>query len=189
MPDATNIARIPQQTWRGSPNYSARPAGERGRVSCLVLHADASASVAGSIAWIQNPASKVSYHAIVGRTGIVYGLVVPQNRAWHAGVSEFAGVPNCNDYSVGLCFSNRLEPAEEYTPAALEAGAWYAAQMVRAFPALTLDRITTHEAIARPHGRKKDPGKRFPVHAFIDRVGEIVNAPPPLYLAKTFPEL
>src|SRR5215216_6288296 len=100
---------IPQQIWKASPHHNARPSSERGRVSLVVLHADAAAEVRQSIAWMQDPQSKVSYHAIVGRTGIIYGLVEPQRRAWHAGVSEFGGRENCNDFSIGLCFANRME--------------------------------------------------------------------------------
>lgn len=183
MPDAL---RIPQQIWRGTSNYNARP--PRAVVSCIVLHADESDSVAGSIAWIQNPASKVSYHAIVGRTGIVYGLVAPQHRAWHAGKAEFGGVQDVNGISVGVCLSNKMSREEEYTPAALEAAAWYCAQMMRAFPAITLARITTHEAVARPAGRKRDPGPRFPFRAFVERVAEIHAGPPALYVASRVPD-
>lgn len=186
MPDATQ--RIPQQTWKGTGNWGPRPRGAV--VSCLVLHADAADEVRKSIAWIQNPASKVSYHAIVGRTGIIYGLVAPQNRAWHAGVSEFGGVPNCNDYSVGLCFSNRCDGAEPYTDAALDAGAYYAASMMLIFPALTSQRITTHEEVARPRGRKHDPGPRFDATDFLGRVARWRDAlAGRLHLVKTFPEL
>lgn len=182
---------IPQQMWKGSPNWGPRPPGPRGRVTCIVIHCDESDSVSASIAWCQTPKPRnpnpVSYHIIVGRTGIIYGLVMPQHRAWHAGVSEFNGRPNVNDFSVGVCLSNKLSRAEEYTPAALEAAAWYCAQLMRAFP-IPLHGITTHEAVARPVGRKKDPGQRFPWLSFIERVGELYAAPT-LYVAKPYPEL
>jgi N-acetyl-anhydromuramyl-L-alanine amidase AmpD len=167
-----------RQEWRGSPNYNGRPVGVR--VDTLLLHADASKSVVPSISWCQTPKPKnpkpVSYHAIVGRTGIIYGLVEPQNRAWHAGVSAYDGHGDVNDFSIGLCFSND-QIGERFTDAAIEAGAWYAALLMRAFTRITLDRFPYHSEVALPIGRKHDPGPLFPRTPFMLLVQQFLDHP------------
>jgi N-acetylmuramoyl-L-alanine amidase len=130
----------------------------------------ASAKAASSIAWILNAASRVSYHYLIGRTGEVYRFVAPELRAWHAGVSEMDGVKDCNNFTIGVCFSNRNDGIEEYTPAALAAGVELVADLCHRFPAISPERIQTHQAVARPVGRKHDPGPRFPLADFLARV-------------------
>lgn len=152
---------------RSSPNQGRRPIGVA--VDTIVLHADASPKLSSSLSWIMQSASKVSYHYIVGRAGHVYECVPPTRRAWHAGVSEFKGVKDCNNYSVGVCLSNDQKD-EPFSDAAIEAGAKLCAMLMHRFPGITLDRITTHAAVARPVGRKHDPGPRFPMSVFLDRV-------------------
>ena len=39
------------------------------------------------------------------------------------------------------------------------------------------DRIVTHQAVAVPEGRKVDPGKLFPLAAFLERVAAARLAP------------
>ncbi len=47
-------------------------------------------------------ALKVSAHFFIRRDGEIIQFVSCQNRAWHAGVSCWQGVPRCNDYSLGV---------------------------------------------------------------------------------------
>jgi len=64
--------------------------------------------------WIRRSESKVSYHILIGRRGDIYALVRPEHRAWHAGASSWDGVADCNDYTVGVCLSNRNDGTETY---------------------------------------------------------------------------
>lgn len=153
---------------RPSPNWNARPAGVV--VDCVVIHADADADVDASLAYCCDARSKVSYHTLIGRTGRIFSLVAAEKRAWHAGVSAFQGRANVNDFSVGLSFGNRNDGVERYTDAQYAAGALYVASLMAAFPYITLDRITTHAAIALPAGRKTDPGPCFDMAGFVDRI-------------------
>lgn len=152
---------------RSSPNQGRRPIG--GAVDAIVLHADGSPRLSSSLNWIMQSASKVSYHYLVGRAGHVYECVAPTRRAWHAGVSEFGGVKDCNNFSVGVCLSND-QKAEPFADAQLEAGARVCAMLMHRFPGITLERITSHAVVALPPGRKVDPGPRFPLTVFLDRV-------------------
>jgi N-acetyl-anhydromuramyl-L-alanine amidase AmpD len=165
---------------RPSPNHSAR----NGRaVSLLVLHADAAAHLAESLGWILNPASDVSYHDLIGRTGHIYACVPWDRSAWAVGESKLADDADManvhyysarkkrwawglNSTSLSLSFSNRNDGREEYTEDQYAAGAWRAAAMMRAHPLVTLERIVTHAAVAIPAGRKTDPGKCFDMDYF-----------------------
>lgn len=138
-------------------------------VDTIVLHADASPKLSSSLGWVRDPKSKVSYHYLVGRAGHIYECVPTARRAWHAGISEYGGVPDVNDFSVGVCFSND-QKGEPFSDRALEHGAKLCAWVMLRHPAITLDRITTHAIVARPKGRKVDPGSLFPFGWFRDRV-------------------
>jgi N-acetyl-anhydromuramyl-L-alanine amidase AmpD len=136
---------------RSSPNHNARPSP----ITALVLHATADTGEMASVDWCCRAESKVSYHLIVGRAGVIHHLVPVSRRAWHAGVSSFDGVPNVNDYSIGVAFANRNDGKEPYPEAQLAAGAALVASYMKLYTAITLDRVTTHAVIAP--GRKFDP--------------------------------
>lgn len=146
-----------------SPNHSPRPKGTV--VDCLVIHADGAAKASASVSWIRSKESKVSYHVLIDRDGSVYSFVPLDRKAWHAGVSEYRGRKNVNDFSLGMAFSNRNDGLEPYTDMQYQVGAAIAAEWMQRFPAVTLDRITTHAAIAP--GRKTDPGPCFDLLQFV----------------------
>lgn len=147
-----------------SPNFNARPAGTI--IDAVTLHADASPKAEGSTSWIKARRSKVSYHSLVERDGDLVRYVRPEHRAWHAGASALDGRVDVNDFSLGLCFSNKNDGIEEYTELQYQVGAAEVASWMRRFPAITLDRIVTHAAVATPAGRKHDPGPRFDLAKF-----------------------
>ena len=133
-----------------SPHYN----GRRGQpIRLLVLHASAGKSDAGDLAWLADPASKVSYHALIGRQGSFYTVVDIDNRAWHAGVSTWNGVKDVNGISLGLSFCNRHDGVEALTPNQMAVGLGVVEGWARAI--VSLEAITTHQAIAP--GRKHDP--------------------------------
>ena len=164
-----------------SPNHNARPEGVP--VSAIIVHADASATASASVRWIRDKVSKVSYHTLVDRDGSIYRFVEPVRRAWHCGVSEFAGVGDVNDYSLGLCLSNKNDGIEPYTELQYQVGAAVAADWMRSFPSITLERIVSHADIALPKGRKTDPGPLFDWDKFrayvADTLAGIIAPPPP----------
>lgn len=149
-----------------SPNYGDRPPGVT--PSCVVLHADAGKTDKGTVDWIGRPESKVSYHYLIGRDGMVYQFVSEAKKAWHAGISSFDGVPFCNDYSIGVSFANN-QKGEKFTAAQIDVGVELVARICRRYD-IPIHRITTH-AIVSP-GRKHDPGVLFPIKDFLLRVAE-----------------
>lgn len=153
---------------RVSPNQNNRPAGTI--IDAIIIHADASPTVAASLSWILSKTARVSYHYLIGRLGDVYECVPPFRRAWHAGVSAFEGRPDCNNYSIGVSFGNLCDGYEPYRPDQIEAGVALCVDLIRRWPAITVDRVTTHQAVALPNGRKHDPGPLFPLADFLSEI-------------------
>ena len=100
---------------------------------------------------------RVSAHFFIERDGQISQFVSCLQRAWHAGVSSFAGRENCNDFSLGI----ELEGTDDlpYSEAQYDALVQLVQQLLAAYPALSVERICGHSDIAP--GRKTDPGPAF----------------------------
>ena len=155
---------------RLSPNWNKRPCP----VDAIVLHATASRHGKSDVEWCCNPRSKVSYHTIIDRDGVIYAMVDTDKRAWHAGGSMFHGRGDCNDYAIGLAFAND-NIGEPYTDRQYEIGAVVVAGYMAKHRLITLDRITTHAHVAMPPGRKTDPFG-FDVPRFLNLVSQATLA-------------
>jgi N-acetyl-anhydromuramoyl-L-alanine amidase len=99
----------------------------------------------------------VASHFFIDRQGVITQYVSLFDRAWHAGISNFRGQNNCNNYSVGVelegCDSVPYEEAQYVCLNEL------IELLTCFFPGITLDRVVGHSDIA-PH-RKTDPGPKF----------------------------
>ncbi|MGB0662343.1 MAG: 1,6-anhydro-N-acetylmuramyl-L-alanine amidase AmpD [Pontibacterium sp.] len=106
---------------------------------------------------------QVSAHLFVERTGEVTQFVNLNDRAWHAGRSSFEGLPECNDYSIGI----ELEGGDDiaYTQVQYQVLSALYEAIAAAYPAITKQRITGHSDIAP--GRKTDPGPAFDWQHFL----------------------
>lgn len=100
---------------------------------------------------------RVSSHFLIRRNGELVQYVSIVDRAWHAGVSQFAGRENCNDFSIGI----ELEGTDTrpYTQKQYRRLAALSVLLLRACPAITPDRVVGHCDVAP--GRKTDPGPAF----------------------------
>ncbi|MCF6355288.1 MAG: 1,6-anhydro-N-acetylmuramyl-L-alanine amidase AmpD [Candidatus Polarisedimenticolaceae bacterium] len=100
---------------------------------------------------------RVAAHLLIRRDGELVQYVPLSQRAWHAGQSEFQGCSNCNDFSIGI----ELEGTDDlpYTDIQYQTLAEVTDAIMRAFPAITAERIMGHSDIAP--GRKTDPGSAF----------------------------
>ncbi|MCL1141022.1 1,6-anhydro-N-acetylmuramyl-L-alanine amidase AmpD [Shewanella pneumatophori] len=100
---------------------------------------------------------EVSAHFLIRRDGELVQYVSCNERAWHAGVSDFDGRIGCNDFAIGI----ELEGTDLVAYSELQ----YAKlieltkSLMTSYPDITLDRITGHSDIAP--GRKTDPGDSF----------------------------
>ncbi|AKH68915.1 negative regulator of beta-lactamase expression [Spongiibacter sp. IMCC21906] len=99
----------------------------------------------------------VSSHLFIDRRGGVTQFVSFDKRAWHAGLSQFEGRDNCNDFSVGI----ELEGSDNipYTQQQYEQLLLVTKTLQCYYPGISASRITGHSDIAP--GRKTDPGPAF----------------------------
>lgn len=146
-------------TTHPSPNHDARPAGTD--IWALIIHT-CEGSPCGdeqqsSIPWLKNPDKKVSCHYYVTREGIIYQMVDPSRRAWHAGTSMLNGVWWCNDYSIGIELEHR-DNCATYPRAQADALAQLCTQLIAAY-AIPEVGIDTHRKVATNAGRtdRSDP--------------------------------
>lgn len=99
----------------------------------------------------------VSAHLFIDRLGGITQFVSFNDRAWHAGVSQFDGRENCNDFSIGI----ELEGSDDcaYSEAQYRELLAVTESLQSYYPAITAARIVGHCDIAPD--RKTDPGAAF----------------------------
>jgi N-acetyl-anhydromuramoyl-L-alanine amidase len=105
-----------------------------------------------AIALMVNPASKVSYHVLIGLDGTRCTLVPDERVAWHAGVSSFRGRARCNDFLLGVSFAGNTNEAPLTDAQIASALEWLAPRWDR--HGWTADWMTDHRQVAP--GRKDD---------------------------------
>jgi AmpD protein len=173
------LAAVSVPTWDGgwltlarrcaSPNFGPRP--DAVRVGLVVVHSislppgeyggDAIERLfTNRLDFDEHPyyrtirGAAVSAHFLIRRDGAPVQFVSCDDRAWHAGVSEWRGRPDCNDFSIGI----ELEGLEgtsfesaQYTTLALILDV-----VAGRYP---IEAVAGHEHVAP--GRKSDPGPGF----------------------------
>ena len=142
-----------------SPNHDARPDGAA--VDILVLHYTGMQTADEALARLCDPQAKVSAHYTIGRDGRIFAHVPEERRAWHAGVSWWAGEENVNGRSIGIELVN---PGHEfgYIPfaqAQIAALIDLAQAILKRHP-IPANRVLGHSDVAP--ARKEDPGELFP---------------------------
>ena len=152
-----------------SPNFGTRPPGAA--IDLVVVHSislppgvyggdEVQRLFTNTLDWDAHPYFKtiegmqVSAHFFIRRDGALLQFVSCDDRAWHAGRSEYRGRANCNDDSVGI----ELEGLEgqAFEPAQYEALGVVCAALAQHYP---IRHVAGHEHIAP--GRKNDPGAGF----------------------------
>ena len=152
-----------------SPNFGARPAGTE--VTLVVLHSislppgeygsDAVERLfTNRLDWAAHPyfdslrGIEVSAHFFVRRDGAMQQFVSCDDRAWHAGPSQWRGRDNCNDHSIGIELEG-LE-GERFEAAQYRSLGRLLRTACKRYP---LADVAGHEHVAP--GRKQDPGLGF----------------------------
>jgi N-acetylmuramoyl-L-alanine amidase len=142
-----------------SPNHDARPEGAA--IDMLILHYTGMRTADEALARLCDPVAKVSAHYTIARDGRVYRHVPEELRAWHAGVSYWAGERNVNGRSIGIELVN---PGHEfgYEPFAKPQIAALIDLSAEIFArhAIPPHRVLGHSDVAP--ARKADPGELFP---------------------------
>lgn len=142
-----------------SPNH-----GERRNGACadmLVLHYTGMADAEEALARLRSAESEVSAHYLVFEDGRVVQLVPEPERAWHAGVSAWAGETDINSCSIGIEIAN---PGHDFGypefPEQQIAAVIVLCRDILARLIIPADRVLAHSDIAP--ARKQDPGEKFP---------------------------
>lgn len=142
-----------------SPNFGPRKNGRE--PDLLILHYTGMASAFESLKRLQDKTAEVSAHYLIDEDGTIHRLVPEEMRAWHAGVSFWAGETDINSASIGIEIQN---PGHEwgYRP--------FPETQMQAVASLCHDILSRHPRI-RPYGvlghsdvapgRKQDPGELF----------------------------
>jgi N-acetylmuramoyl-L-alanine amidase len=143
---------------RPSPNQDDRGGGP---VDMLVLHYTGMTSGEAAMARLCDPAAKVSAHYTIDEDGTVYAMVPESRRAWHAGLSCWAGARDINSRSIGI---EMVNPGHEFGyhpfPAAQIDALIELGQAVLARHPIAPWRVLGHSDVAP--ARKDDPGELFP---------------------------
>lgn len=100
---------------------------------------------------------RVASHFFIDRLGQLTQYVSINDCAHHAGVSEFEGRAQCNDFSIGIELEGTDK--EKYTEAQYKNLIPLTQLLMKECPLITADRIVGHSDIAP--GRKTDPGPGF----------------------------
>jgi len=139
-----------------SPNH-----GARGKpVSALILHYTGMPTAESALELLCSPIREVSAHYFVEEDGRVLQLVPEERRAWHAGVSWWAGEADMNSASIGIeiVHPGHIEP-RPFTDAQIEAVTVLSRDICER-RRIAPERVLAHSDIA-PR-RKIDPGEFFP---------------------------
>ncbi len=155
-----------------SPNYNARPSHDD--ISLIVIHCislppgefggnTVTQLFTNSLDPSEHPyfnkidRLRVSAHLFIRRAGEIIQYVPFHKRAWHAGVSSYAGRVDCNDFSIGI----ELEGTGHtpYTEEQYSQLAELIQVLLAHYPSLSPERIAGHSTISP--GRKQDPGDSF----------------------------
>lgn len=162
---------------RRSPNFG--PRAEGAAIDMIILHYTGMPDAEAAVSWLVNPASQVSSHYVVFEDGQVYQLVEDTQRAWHAGVSYWAGETDINSRSIGIEIVN---PGHEFgyrgfPEAQIDALIALTRDLVSRF-GVPMERILGHSDVAPD--RKQDPGELFPWERLAEEGLGIWTRPAPI---------
>ncbi|MBR0707215.1 N-acetylmuramoyl-L-alanine amidase [Bradyrhizobium liaoningense] len=159
-----------------SPNFGERNKGRQ--ADMIVLHYTGMPDVEGALARLCTAGTEVSAHYVVLEDGRIVQCVPEAKRAWHAGVSSWAGEDDVNSCSIGIEIVNRGHdwgyPEFPLRQIAAVIALCRGIMLRRKVPA---HRVLGHSDVAP--ARKKDPGEKFPWHSLANSgVGHWVTPAP-----------
>ena len=145
-------------------NYSSRKKNKI--VKYIVIHYTGMKNLKLAYQKLSDKSSNVSAHYLISKKGIIFNLLCPKYKAWHAGKSKWNNYININDYSIGIELENKGH-AFGYTNFSISQ--YNSLRKLIFFLKknfLILDKdIVFHSDIAP--NRKQDPGEKF----LLNRIG------------------
>lgn len=166
-----------------SPNAGPRRGAGAAGPDMAVIHHTGMDSAAAALARLRDPAAAVSAHYLIDAAGAVFQLVDEGDRAWHAGVSFWAGERDVNSRSIGIELAHGGDPAAPYPPAQMAALIALIRGAARRWP-IPPERVLGHSDVAP--GRKADPGPNFDWPALA--AAGLAAAPPAGFEALAVPD-
>src|SRR5437660_10843327 len=159
-PDSSVVAEV-----RPSPNHNDRKNG--GRPDMILLHYTGMRDNEAAIRHLCTPISEVSAHYVVLQDGFIVQLVPESRRAWHAGVSSWAGETDINSRSIGIEIAN---PGHDHGYPA------FPKRPVAAVTALCRSILTRHRIVPNRElahsdvapSRQRDPRAKLPCNPLAD---------------------
>lgn len=146
-------------THHPSPNFGERKNTDS--PDMLVLHYTGMVPFEKTLERLCDPSAEVSAHYLINEDGTIYQLVDEDKRAWHAGVSYWAGERDINSRSIGIEIQN---PGHDYDyhdfPAIQIEAVINLCHDIRTRHTIPDAHILGHSDIAPD--RKIDPGEKFP---------------------------
>ena len=153
-----------------SPNFDLRPEGIS--IELIVIHNISLPPSEFGGDWIDDlfmnrldPAAhpyfetihtfEVSSHFLIKRDGRVHQYVSCNDRAWHAGASEWRGRTRCNDFAIGIELEG--DDYSEFTEKQYVVLKQLTSALIKHYP--TINGVAGHSEIAP--NRKTDPGEHF----------------------------
>ena len=141
-----------------SPNFDER---KDAPIDILIMHYTGMETGAGAVARLCDPEARVSSHYTVDEDGTIYQHVPEECRAWHAGISYWAGARDINARSIGIEIVN---PGHEFGyrsfPDVQIGAVIQLSKGIVARHAIPKERVIGHSDVAP--ARKTDPGELFP---------------------------
>lgn len=152
MSDKKTRRHIPVEQ-RPSPNFNAR----KTPIDMIVLHYTGMSSLAEVLRKLCDPLSELSAHYVVDEKGNIYQLVHEDNRAWHAGISNWQGQRDVNSRSIGIEIMNNGQVP--FTREQISAVMAICRTMMERHN-IPVYNVVGHSDVAP--ARKVDPGPLFP---------------------------
>jgi len=141
-----------------SPNFDERTGGAP---DMILLHYTGMHTAEAALERLCDPAAKVSAHYVITEDGTLHALVPEDKRAWHAGMSYWAGERDINSRSIGIELVNGgHEFGYAPFPEAQIAALITLCRNISARYTIPPARVLGHSDVA-PR-RKLDPGHLFP---------------------------
>jgi N-acetylmuramoyl-L-alanine amidase len=133
----------------------------------ILLHYTGMLDAQAALQRLCSPDSRVSSHYVVFEDGRITQCVPESERAWHAGVSYWAGETDINSCSIGIEIAN---PGHEFGypdfPSRQIAAVITLCRGIIARRGIRADRVLAHSDVAP--SRKQDPGEKFPWRSLSD---------------------
>ncbi len=143
------------------PSLNHGPRKDGRAPDAIILHYTGMESEDAALKRLCDPSAEVSCHYLIRENGDVLQLVPESRRAWHAGVSSWAGETDMNSVSIGIEIANGGHdfgvPAY---PDVQTAAVIALCRDIVSRRKISAHRILAHSDIAPL--RKRDPGEHFP---------------------------